>query len=208
MHFASFMMVFLLLVSLITATFIYGDIYRFDTLEKVNGSVIKIDGAFSYQLVSKKSNYSLDLPIGEYRIFAVYTDITGNDFYVNESVKLGDVTQQIDLVLKPDAKDDNALYLIATTIAVLVAVIIFLKFKRRPASESKIIPELKPYELDEDGKKVIQAIGSFEGRTTQKELKDNLGFSDAKLSLILSELEQFGKIQKFKRGRGNIIRKL
>ncbi len=80
-----------------------------------------------------------------------------------------------------------------------------------------LVPKKKGYdeekkpkvaELDENGKKILQMLDIFEGRATQKELKDSLNFSDAKLSLILSELEQMEKIKKFKRGRGNVIRKL
>ena len=39
-------------------------------------------------------------------------------------------------------------------------------------------------------------------------MKGTLKFSDSKLSLILTELENVGKIKKFKRGRANVVRKL
>ena len=68
--------------------------------------------------------------------------------------------------------------------------------------------EKKPVKLDEDMRKVLQALESNEKRATQKELKGMLRFSDAKLSLIIAELEEGGYVKKFKRGRGNIIRKL
>ena len=43
------------------------------------------------------------------------------------------------------------------------------------------------------------------GRTTQKEIRKNFPMSEAKISLIITELEHRGKIEKIKRGRSNII---
>jgi uncharacterized membrane protein len=43
------------------------------------------------------------------------------------------------------------------------------------------------------------------GRTTQKDIRKKIPLSEAKVSLMISELEAKGKIQKIKKGRGNII---
>ena len=41
---------------------------------------------------------------------------------------------------------------------------------------------------------------------TQKELRDKLpSVSEAKISLIVSELESMGRVKKIKQGRGNIV---
>lgn len=53
--------------------------------------------------------------------------------------------------------------------------------------------------------KVIEIIKEEGGRTTQKEIRKNIPLSEAKISLIISELEAKGKIRKIKKGRGNII---
>lgn len=74
-----------------------------------------------------------------------------------------------------------------------------------PKEDVRYEPQGK--ELDEEAEKVLKAIEGFEVRVSQKELRQALNYSDAKLSLILTELEHTGKIKKFKRGRGNIIRK-
>lgn len=42
-------------------------------------------------------------------------------------------------------------------------------------------------------------------RVTQKELRKNFPLSEAKISLIITDLESQGKIRKIKKGRGNII---
>ena len=52
---------------------------------------------------------------------------------------------------------------------------------------------------------VLGIIKNYGGRITQKELREKLSHSEAKVSLIVAELEHLGKIKKFKKGRGNII---
>jgi uncharacterized membrane protein len=52
---------------------------------------------------------------------------------------------------------------------------------------------------------VIDAIKQEGGRTTQKELRKHIPCSEAKLSMMLTELEASGKVRKIKKGRGNLI---
>ena len=56
---------------------------------------------------------------------------------------------------------------------------------------------------DLDG--IVEILGKYGGRMTQKELREKTDLGEAKLSLMVAELEQLGKIKKFKKGRGNII---
>lgn len=69
------------------------------------------------------------------------------------------------------------------------------------------IPKLLPQEaeLDEEAREALKKIRENEGRITQKELRKQLPYSEAKASLIVSELEARGLVKKFKKGRGNII---
>lgn len=56
-----------------------------------------------------------------------------------------------------------------------------------------------------------QAIGILKkagGHATQKELRKAMPFSEAKVSLIVTELEEMKAVKKFRRGRGNIIKLL
>ena len=192
---------FMLLISPVFPAFVYGDIYG-DSLEKINKTVVRVDGSFSYQLVTEKSNYSIFLPGGKYTISASRFDDNGNlQLYAQEQVNVGSEDQRIDLVLK---KPNNDVILYGGIIVLLV-LLFFLYKNSRPIKEVK-----KPskYKLDEDAKQVLSSLDSFEGRATQKEIRKMLGFSDAKLSLILTELENLGYIKKFKRGRANIVKKL
>ncbi len=187
----------LLLACYSIAAFVSGDIYTSD-LNELNKTFVKIEGEFSYQLVLDKGNYSVFLPEGDYKISASHFDENGNiALHVEEQVKVGTEDQKIDLVLKPVIHP--AIY-IGFIIAVII--ILFLLLQKKP------IKQVKKQELDDDAKKVMQTLVSFEGRSTQKELRQTLNFSDAKLSLIIAELEELGYIKKFKRGRGNIIKKI
>ncbi|WP_048085772.1 helix-turn-helix transcriptional regulator [Archaeoglobus veneficus] len=60
-------------------------------------------------------------------------------------------------------------------------------------------------ELPDDLVEVIEVLRKEGGRLTQKELRKRLGYSEAKMSLIVADLERRGIIEKVKKGRGNII---
>lgn len=188
--------------SLCFPAYIYGDVYRHD-FEKLNETVIRVDGDFSYRLVTENANYSLFLPPGEFTLSASSFDENGNlEFYTEEKLVIGEQDQRIDLVLMPANN-----YLLYAGI-LLIFVLAGLWADSRFRSKQQPVAKPRKIELDEDAKKVLQALESFENRATQKELREELKFSDAKLSLILTELEQLGRVKKFKRGRANIVKKL
>jgi len=59
--------------------------------------------------------------------------------------------------------------------------------------------------INKELKEVLEILKNYGGRLTQKELREKVTFGEAKTSLIIAELEEMGKIKKFKKGRGNII---
>ena len=64
----------------------------------------------------------------------------------------------------------------------------------------------KEFHDEDDGlKNLIDIIKKENGRTTQKELRKQIPLSEAKISLMIAELEHKGVIEKIKKGRGNII---
>lgn len=70
------------------------------------------------------------------------------------------------------------------------------------SEEGKESFETEPSHLEE----ALEIIKKHEGRIYQKELrKEMIYLSEAKISLILTELEHKGKIEKIKKGRGNVI---
>ena len=76
-----------------------------------------------------------------------------------------------------------------------------LKLKRRDQKEVNKNNEKE----DILTKKLIEFIKKQDGRVTQKDIRKQFTYSEAKISLIITELESKGVIKKIKKGRGNII---
>jgi len=75
-----------------------------------------------------------------------------------------------------------------------------------PADHSEIeTAALKKPPLSTDLREVLDVIRGYKGRITQKDLRSKLDYSEVKVSLLLSELENRGLITKFKNGRENIV---
>ncbi len=70
-------------------------------------------------------------------------------------------------------------------------------------------PESQKSPQQEAGKtelaELIRLIRKNDGRMTQKDIRKEILLSEAKISLMISELEEKGTIRKIKKGRGNII---
>ncbi|MDK2939489.1 MAG: hypothetical protein PWQ51_1654 [Methanolobus sp.] len=70
-----------------------------------------------------------------------------------------------------------------------------------PTQEPDISDEPVPADLQE----ILDILKSQGGRMTQKDMRKRLKYSEGKVSLMLLDLEKRGKIQKFKKGRGNVL---
>ena len=73
------------------------------------------------------------------------------------------------------------------------------KSSSRSSKHSKI-------NLPDDLKELLELVYASGNRISQRELRKKSPYSESKVSLMLSDLEERGLIEKFKRGRGNIIR--
>ncbi len=60
--------------------------------------------------------------------------------------------------------------------------------------------------LTADQKRAVSILRMNGGHATQKEIRKLMPYSEAKVSLILTELEEMKIVKRFKRGRGNIIK--
>jgi uncharacterized membrane protein len=67
-------------------------------------------------------------------------------------------------------------------------------------------PKNHKINLPEDLREILNVIRVSGNRITQRELRKKSPYSESKVSLMLSDLEERGLIEKFKRGRGNIVR--
>ena len=77
------------------------------------------------------------------------------------------------------------------------------EFAKNP--EIKIFTPEKKHPLPADLQEVMDIIRGHGGRITQKNLRSRLKYSEGKVSLMLADLEKRELIEKFKRGRGNIV---
>lgn len=73
------------------------------------------------------------------------------------------------------------------------------------AETTDTITKVETTVLPDDLQEVLDIVIANGGRMTQKDLRGKLRYSEAKVSLIVSDLENRGLVEKFKKGRGNII---
>ena len=66
-------------------------------------------------------------------------------------------------------------------------------------------PSVQDLLLPEDCRQVLAIIEKNDGRITQLDLRKMLPYSEAKVSLIVSDLESRGLVKKIKKGRGNVL---
>ena len=89
-----------------------------------------------------------------------------------------------------------------------IMVITFLVFKQRRKQKEKLsrleeFPSLQKSESDQD--KILRLLESSGGNIQQSEVSAKLGFSRAKTSLLLSEMEKNSIVRRVKKGKTKII---
>jgi len=80
-----------------------------------------------------------------------------------------------------------------------------LRRRNRKTRKTEVSPTENPLMLETEEEKVIKLLESKGGRMFQSAITNDLRFSRAKTSLLLSTLERKGIIKRFKRGRDKIV---
>jgi uncharacterized membrane protein len=215
----------LVMADIVLGATIHGNIYDF-SLNRIGNVVVEINTAPKQFYVSKNGTYSFTVPVGFYEVKAQHYDrgllvsSTAENITVRDS---GDYI--LDLVLFPIINEEellegeikaapdykgNFVVLVAVVVAMLAAVYFYHKRKKEPervgekseGEKGTIEPVAHGNDFPE---KVLSIVKEEGGRTTQKEIRKRVPLSEAKISLIIAELEASGKIRKIKKGRGNII---
>ena len=93
-------------------------------------------------------------------------------------------------------------------IIVLISMIVVLIILRNVYKKFKKISEKAERDDEKDLSDEVLDFIAAKQITTQKEIRSKFFSSEAMISLILTELEHKGKIEKIKKGRGNIIKML
>jgi len=210
----------LILISSVSAATIHGSIYDL-SLDKVQNVVVEINTQPKQQFIAKDGVYSFTVPPGEYVIEAAYYLDNVIDSSAKEEITVkaeGDFI--LDLILFPviDSelieegeeinleedyfKEKNYLPVVLVVLFVVVLLILYFiikkKVKKKEAKEEVSKKEEDYYD------KVLSLIKENK-RVTQKEIRKQIPLSEAKISLIITELEHKGLIEKIKKGRGNIL---
>ncbi len=210
-----FMLLFILLlfIQTTTATTLHGTVYDID-LEPVHNAVITIEGTQKQVVVAKNGTYNVNVHPGNYTI----TVQKGNETILEEELTVAaEGNFVIDLLalqllddidnLSNDIEDVSAVideekprnYWLILVLLGAIIITTYVFFKHAAPTEEKAHDE-----LSQDLQPILQFIKQ-ENRTTQKEIYRKFPYSEAKISLMLTELEAKGIIEKIKKGRGNII---
>src|SRR3989344_190107 len=220
--------ILILIIHFSQAAALQGSIYSSD-LELETDVLLEVSTTPVQKYLSKDGTYSFQLPAGKYQLTAK----KGFNSIVEEIEIEKDGTFILDLFLSLDLNEEESLwqdteqeffieeaeesqkyepwrYILAGVILLFLAAR-FAKIRKKHGSlkafskkvmENKEIRENDQEQLEE----VLNIIKKHEGRIKQKTLrKELLHWSEAKISLIVTELEHKGKIEKIKKGRGNII---
>ncbi len=209
---------FLFLINLVAATTLHGTVYSFD-LEKRNNAVVSVNTIPPQTKVAKEGTYSFDLPFGEYTITASYTQ-DGSKETISENIKIQEQGSFIlDLILFPSFEEEELLFeeaeqevaeheyfekdytllIIIVIIGFVIIIYLILKYKKTLKN-----PVEKP-KVSDLADEIVAFIKKKGRRTTQKDIRKQFPLSEAKISLIISELEEKNIVKRIKKGRGNII---
>lgn len=216
-----FILLFVLLIVFSNAVFaavVYGNIYDL-SLSKVSGARVEVNTTPEQYLISKDGSYSFGIPNGFYTIKA---ELRGDGIGGSESRNIT-ITQEgnyvIDLILFPNFEEEDDISqdieiaipetekksfapLFVLIFVFILGITAYIIFKGKKAEESgKELGE----DTEKDLNKIVEIIKKEGGRTTQKEIRKGIPVSEAKISLMIAELEHKGIIEKIKKGRGNII---
>ena len=216
----------LLLLDQAIAATIHGTIYDL-SLKKINNARVEINTAPKQFLIAQNGSYLFTVPNGAYTIKAQLMQKSTVISYVEENITIRqDGSYVLDLILFPDieegveeididvngnlveTKNNLSVFLVVATLIILVVIGFYFVKKKILQKEAK--PKVsaqatqKEPEIN-DVQQIIKIIREEGGRTTQKEIRKQIPLSEAKISLMIAELEHKGVIEKIKKGRGNII---
>lgn len=194
-------------------------------------SIVAIDGTYSF--VVPQGTYEIEaffttegVLIYDKEILTVPEEGSFTlDLILFETTNIEDIEfdeselKMIEDLLKTRQKTNWSLIIgaIAIIIVIVVAIYLFLRMikkqkskvikrkKRRPFKARRIEEKLEEKPTGDEVMKRTLEILKRERRVTQKDIRKELGISEAKASLIIADLEAQGKVRKIKRGRGNII---
>ncbi|PIN73989.1 hypothetical protein COV20_02650 [Candidatus Woesearchaeota archaeon CG10_big_fil_rev_8_21_14_0_10_45_16] len=228
------MILVLCLIPLASAATLQGAVYN-DNLEVEKDVLLEIDTTPAQKLLSKDGNYAFELLPGTYTLEARKGLITVTEKVLIQQegtfkldlFLLPDFTDEDELWAETDEDLLAGVEEESSNIWSYIIAGLFLAFavwrivaarkrygslgkfrKKMKIEQSKTIEEHKEDLAQEPGyvEKALEIIKKHDGRISQKELRKEMAYlSEAKVSLIITELEHKSLVEKVKKGRGNVI---
>lgn len=214
-------------------TTVHGTIYDLWTFTPLENVVIKVysDSTLQLQTLVPDGTYSLSLYPGSYTIMAKYYSGAILVYDTEENITLQENDNlTLDLIMfpvfeenelpenfeiLPELEEAEARSMLLALVAIFAIVVtgavafyymkIYPKKKLAGAGKVEGPPPVKVVGLPDDLKEVMDVIRAGGGRINQVELRRKLPYSEAKVSLMITDLEDRGLVRKIKKGRGNII---
>lgn len=218
-----FILLFILLITSVEGATIYGSIYDL-TINKINNVVVEIDSTPNQRFVAVNGTYQFEVSNGNFKITTFYHNKDGSLFADENITIIDDGIYVLDLFLYPTFEEDEIfgdinfeindiynntdksngtfIFGVILVIVLIVVSLIFLKIKKKTIRQD-VNEEIEI--VDSDINAVIDLLKKNNGRLMQKEIRKSFPLSEAKISLMITELESMNKIKKIKRGRSNII---
>ncbi len=208
---------------------IHGTIYEWHTLEPLKNVIINVNSTPPQRFIAKDGSYEVGLGQGVYDIEARYYVNNELIYYSKENVSIeADGDFILDIIMFPNLDLDEKLFndfnenlsieaglleqevrdngdgivflAIFSLIIVLLIPVYLLKYRGKKATMKESAGA-----IPEDLGNIVDILRRNGGRMTQTDLRKELHYSEAKVSLMLADLENRGLVEKFKRGRGNVI---
>lgn len=206
----SILLVFAILAPSVLAAEVHGSIFS-PYLEKLDKVIVEVNSQPKQTVVSSDGTYSFNLPQGDYIISAVYDE--KDKYAIKENITItNDGEFNLDLVLFPDISEDEVpedsidipeeltslssiwVYVLIAWLVLIFVILYLMKSAKKLGSD-----------LDEELDEIVQFIKKSGGRVNQKDIRKRFTWSEAKISLIITELEDKKVIKKIKKGRTNVI---
>jgi len=200
--------------ALVFAATLHGTVYDSTTLNTLEGTIITVNSTPPQTIVANPE-YAFELAPGTYLLNATFFSNGYPDLQLIEVFRIeSEGTFVLDLLLSPAYEElppepstdlelpSQNLTSGLTSLALFLAILAFLLLRLRrlrPAHKAK------QSELQPDLQEALSILRQAGGRITQKELRARLKYSEAKVSLMLDDLENRGLIKRFKKGRGKIV---
>lgn len=225
----AYLFIALSVAGIVNAASIYGTIYDL-SLKKVNNARVEINTNTKQFLIAQNGTYSFNVPNGFYTIKAQLMQKNDVIASVQENITINqDGNYVLDLILFPDIEEgiedpgidvngnvigetdsnDGILligFIILFVSGIVIGIFYFLRTRKKEnVSEGKENNMAGKKGEDDELDNLIKIIRHEGGRATQKDIRKQIPLSEAKISLMIAELEHKGVVEKIKKGRGNII---